>query len=178
MRKTWCVSKKWDEPAIHHRNTREHWVQLSSLGVSMHPVSPLLLHSLRVINFPAPLWRDPFSVTIRNMHADCVYFIHAIITNKIVVAQLCTHSPCHIRTPLTLWVIDQSPFSIVTILKEIGMKFTNLSIEALCICTVNCFLHRLLDEIPCWAVSIVEMIDNIPMITAWWTVMLVQLRGN
>ncbi len=121
---------------LHCRKTREHSVQLSSLGVSMHPVSPGPLHSLRVINFPAPLWRDPSTIPIRL----CIHYtriVNSIITKKILVTQLCTYRPCHFQTPLTLWVIDQSPFSIVTILKDIGMKFTNLSIEALYICTVK-----------------------------------------
>ena len=56
IRMTWYVYRNvLDEPVIHCRNAREHSVQLSSLGVFVHPDSPGLLHSLRVTNFPAPL---------------------------------------------------------------------------------------------------------------------------
>ena len=118
-----------------------HWASLCILLVlarCIHSEWQIFLHHSDV-TLLAPLLL---------VYADCMCILHTrySITEKIVVTQLCTHRLCHILTPLTLWVIDQSPFSIVTILKEIGMKVTNLSIEALYSCTVNCLSTKITYE--------------------------------
>ena len=130
----------------------------------MHPVSPGSLHSLRVINVPAPLWRDPFSVTIRNMQT--VYTSHTLynyynyqknLGNPVVHTQPLSY-------PDSTDSLSNRPIYILHCNNTQGdwnEVYEFAHIEALCICTVNCLsILRLLMNIPCWAVPIVEMIDN------------------